>query len=413
MDVTERIETVIIGGGQAGLATSYHLKNRGREHVVLEQAAQAGNAWRTGRWDSFTLVTPNWSFQLPGAEYRGPAPDAFMPRDEIVARFEQTVDRFHLPVHYGVQVTSVEPRLEGKGYRVMAGETVWETQNVVVAIGLYQRPKFPSFYAGLSSKLTQLHSGQYRNPAALPSGAVLVVGSAQSGCQIAEELYQSGRRVYLSVGSAGRVPRRYRGKDIYEWLTLAGFFDQTADKLPSPEARFAGNPHLSGRDGGHTLNLHQFAKDGVVLLGRLQAGSETKVGLAADLDANLAKADNFEAEVLRLIDGAIEQSGLGAPPETLPALRDGYGAEEITELDLRAAGITTMIWAIGYAFDFRFVRLPAFESNGFPIQKRGVTAFPGLYFVGMPWLDKRKSGLLSGVGEDAGVIAAGIAADHS
>ncbi len=407
--MVEKIETVVVGGGQAGLATSYHLTQCGREHVVLEQADRAGSAWRNGRWDSFTLVTPNSSFQLPGAAYDGPAPHGFMRRDEIVARFEKYVEKFRLPVHFGVSATSVEPLPDGPGYRVRAEEAVWETRNVVVATGLYQRPKLPRFAAGFSPKILQLHSGEYRNPASLPAGAVLVVGSAQSGCQIVEELYQSGRRVYLSIGSAGRVPRRYRGKDIYEWLALSGFFDQTADKLPSPQARFAGNPHLTGRDGGHTLNLHQFARDGVVLLGRLQAADGTKVGLAPDLKASLAKVDNIEVEILRMIDGAIERSGTSAPPETPAVLRDGYRAGEVAELDLQTAGITTVLWAIGYAFDFSFVRLPAFEANGFPIQKGGLTAFPGLFFVGIPWLDKRKSGLLAGVGEDAAAVAARIA----
>jgi len=236
-----------------------------------------------------------------------------------------------------------------------------------------------------------------------------VVGSAQSGCQIAEELYQSGRKVYLSVGSAGRVPRRYRGKDVYEWSLLVGLLDRTVDKLRSPEARFAANAHLSGRDGGHTLNLHQFARDGVVLLGRLLLGEGNALRFASDLKDNLKKADRFEAEMAGSIDKYIEEAGLSAPPERLPDLRDGYDADVITELDLRSADIKTIIWAIGYSFDFNLVKLPAFDSRGFPVQKRGVTDYPGLFFVGLPWLYKQKSGLLVGVGEDAEFIASTIA----
>jgi putative flavoprotein involved in K+ transport len=243
----------------------------------------------------------------------------------------------------------------------------------------------------------------------LPPGAVLVVGSAQSGCQIAEELYQSGRTVYLCVGAAGRVPRRYRGRDMYEWLNLCGFFDRTAEQLPSPQARFAGNPHLSGRDGGHSLNLHQFARDGVVLLGHLQGAQDGRIGLAPDLKENLAKADKLEVEAVKLVDGYIQKNGLDAPPEKLPELRDGYQAREIGELNLRSAGITSIIWAMGYAFDFSMVKVPAFDDYGFPVQKRGVTDYPGLYFVGLPWLSKQKSGLLLGVGEDAALIASQIA----
>ena len=212
----ERIETVVVGGGQAGLATSYFLKQEGREHVVLEQAAQAGNAWRTGRWDSFTVVTPNWSVRMPGAEYSGPDPDGFMPRDEIVAYFEQYADRFQLPMQYSTRVVSIE-QLDSSGYRVQTDTGIFEADNVVIATGFEQLPKIPPFASDLPSDITQLHSSAYRNPQSLPSGAVLVVGSAQSGCQIAEELYQSGLQVYLSTGaSSGRAPRRYRGQDTFK-----------------------------------------------------------------------------------------------------------------------------------------------------------------------------------------------------
>ena len=242
------------------------------------------------------------------------------------------------------------------------------------------------------------------------TGAVLVVGSAQSGCQIAEELYLSGRKVYLCVGSAGRVPRRYRGKDIYEWMLLIGLLDRTVDKLPSPAARFAGNPHVSGKDGGRTLNLHQFFRDGVILLGHIQNGRGNTIQLSNDLKENLAKADKFETDLVKQIDEYIEKNGLKIPPEKLPELRDGYNAEEITELDLNAAGITTIIWAMGYDFDFSLIKMPITDGFGYPIQKRGVTDYPGLFFVGLPWLYKYKSGHLLGIGEDADYIASMIAA---
>ncbi len=411
--MNERLETIIIGGGQAGLATSYHLKRQGREHVVLEQAAQAGNAWRNDRWDSFTLLTPNWSFRLPGAEYQGDAPEDFMPRDEIVARFERYVEGFHLPVRYQTSVTSVEQDADDRSYLVRTDETMMHARNVVIATGLFQRPKMPSFSTDLAAHIVQLHSGQYRDPRSLPAGAVLVVGSGQSGCQIAEELYQSGRKVYLCVGSAGRAPRRYRGKDIYEWLQLSGFLDRTVDQLPSPKAKFAANPQVSGRDGGRTLNLHQFARDGVVLLGRVQGARESRIWLAPDLKENLAKADKFEAEIVGLIDAFVARTGLNVPSERLPELRDGYEAEEIADLDLHSAGITTIIWAMGYGFDFSLVKLPVFDSDGYPVQKRGVTDYPGLFFVGLPWLYKQKSGLIVGVGEDADYIASAITAGAS
>ena len=416
--MNEQIQTIIIGGGQAGLATSYWLKQHQHEHIILEQAAQAANAWRSGRWDSFTLVTPNWATRMPGVEAPGVEapgadPNGFMPRDEIVAYFEQYIERFKLHVCYNTRVTAVEQ--DGVGYVVRTdGDVVpnatFTARNVVVATGLYQRPKIPAFGARLDVGITQLHSGAYRNPHSLAPGAVLVVGSAQSGCQIAEELYQSGRRVYLCTGSAPRMPRRYRGKDIYEWANLTGFLDRTPDMLPSPKARFAGNPQLSGKDGGHSLNLHQFARDGVTLLGRITNVAGHTIALAPDLKENLAKSDGFEANFCKQVDDYVAQKGLDAPREELPRLRDGYNAPEILKLDLKADGITTIIWAMGYSFDFSLVRLPTFDADGFPVQQRGVTNYAGLYFIGMPWMPRMKSGQLLGVGEATEHIAAHISA---
>jgi putative flavoprotein involved in K+ transport len=400
--MSQQIETVIVGGGQAGLATSYYLAQQKRAHVVLEQAPAAGNAWRNDRWDSFTLVSPNWATRMPGAEYQGDAPDGFLPRDEIVAYFERYVAQFALPVQYNTCVTSVEAN--ETGYTVKTERDTFHATNVVIASGLFQQPKIPPYSSQLPPSITQLHSGKYRNPRALPPGAVLVVGSAQSGCQIAEELYQSGRKVYLCVCNAGRVPRRYRGKDIFEWLNVVGFLDRTPDRLPSPKARFAGNPHLSGARGGHTLNLHQFSRDGVQLLGHLRDVQDGKLILASDLHDCLAKADQFEVDIVKLVNGYIQKNELTAPEEELPHLRDGYAVEPITELDLASAGISTVIWAIGYTFDFSLVKLPVTADDGFPIQQRGITPYAGLYFIGMPWLYKQKSGFILGVGEDAAYI---------
>lgn len=400
--------TIIVGGGQAGLATSYWLKQHGLEHRVFDRADRPGHAWRQ-RWDSFTLATPNWTFQLPGAEYVGGDRDGFMPRDEIVATFERYAADNDLPVSFGVDVIAVEPSVGRPGYLVRTQDRVYEAANVVIATGLYQRAKIPAFAAGLPTDVLQLPSEQYRNPTGLPRGAVLVVGSGQSGCQIAEELHKAGRRVFLSVGSAGRAPRRYRGKDTYEWLTLAGFFDRTADMLPSPKARFAANPHLSGAGGGHDLNLHQFARDGITLLGHLRDVNDGRLALAPDLYDGLKKADQFEAQVLGLIDGYIVRSGLDAPQEQRPNLRDGYDQPVILDVDVAAAEIKTVIWAAGYSFDFNLVRLPVTDSDGFPVQQRGITTHPGLYFIGLPWLHTQKSGLLLGVGEDAAFIADHIA----
>ena len=253
-----------------------------------------------------------------------------------------------------------------------------------------------------------MHSGKYRNPAALPPGAVLVAGAGQSGCQIAEELYQSGREVYLSTGKAGRTPRHYRGKDIYEWVDLTGFINRTSTQLPSPQMRFASNPQITGKDGGHTLNLHQFARDGVHLLGRLVNSQDGSLILAPDLMQNLAASDALEKRLVEMIDQYILRMGLDLPEEALPDLKDGYNTPIIERLDLAEAGISTVIWAIGYDFDFDLVRLPVFDEAGFPITQGGVTRFPGLYFAGLPWLPGQKTGLLLGVGEQARSVAADI-----
>jgi putative flavoprotein involved in K+ transport len=402
----KRTETVIVGGGQAGLATSYYLTQQGREHVVLEQAAQPGNAWRNGRWDSFTLVTPNWALMMPGATYDGPDRDGFMPRDEVVAYFERYAQQFNLPVQYNTSVISVEP-MDARGYQVQTTDGTFEADNVVIATGFEQSPRIPAFAAAISPDITQIHSSAYRNPESLPAGAVLVVGSAQSGSQIAEELYQSGRQVFLSTGSAGRAPRHYRGKDVFEWLYIVGFFDIPGDKFPIPLDHFAA-PHLSGKNGGHTLSLHQFARDGVTLLGHLRGAAKDKVLLAPDLHENLAKADGFEAMAQKMIDGYIQAKGLDLPPEDLPQLRDGYEQPIIEELDLKAADINTIIWATGYNFDYGLVKLPVLDQNGIPIQTRGVTGHPGLYFVGMPFMPSLKTGTLAGVGEAARHVASSI-----
>lgn len=231
----EAIETVIVCGGQAGLCVSYWLKQNGQKHVILEKATQPGHAWRQ-RWDSFTLVTPNWMFRLPGAEYAGTDPDGFMPRSEIVATFERYVTDNALLVEFGVEVKAVEPLAAGPGYLVRTQDKTIKAQNVVIATGLFQHAKIPDFVAGLPATIQQLHSEEYRCPADLPPGAVLVVGSGQSGCQIAEELHKSGRRVFLCIGGCDRAPRRYRGKDIFEWLEAIRFLDRPPSALPSPQS---------------------------------------------------------------------------------------------------------------------------------------------------------------------------------
>lgn len=401
-------ETMVIGAGQAGLSVSYYLKAARRDHVVFEQAEQAAESWRNHRWDSFTLNTPNWQSQLAGGEIPGADPDGFLGRDEVVAYFEKYERRNHLPVRYGVQVWAVTPASSAAGYIVKTSAGAFWAKNVVVATGLYQKPRIPGFAKSLSPHIQQVHSDGYRNPSSLVPGAVLVVGSAQSGAQIAEELYQSRRKVYLSVSGAGRVPRRYRGKDINWWHEQLGMYEKRVDQLASPRAKFASKPHISGNAGGHTLNLHQFASDGVSLLGRILGAQGAVLKIASDLHENLAKADQFAAELMEKIDRHIERNALVFPQEELPKLTSGFEQPEIRQLDLRQVEINSVVWATGYSFDFSMVQVAAFDGDGFPIQRRGVTDYPGLYFVGLPWLHTVKSGLLFGVSEDAAHIASHI-----
>ena len=412
--MAQEVEAVVIGAGQAGLAISYFLTQQGRAHVVLEQAAQVANAWRHGRWDSFTLVTPNWSVRLPGFPYCGDDPDGFMQRDEVVLHLERYAASFRAPICYGTRVTAVDPASDARRYRLStAGGATYASPNVIIATGSYQFPRRISLSAGFPRHIIQVHSSSYRNPNNLPSGAVLVVGSADTGCQIAEELHESGRHVYLCVGRAGRRPRRYRGKDIVFWSEVLGRSDQTVDQLPLPGARFAANPQATGKNGGHTLNLHHFAQNGMVLLGRLVGAQDGRIQLAPDLSENLADADKASDDFKRDVDAFIRATGMDAPdpqPDPIDEARSDAGRDAPTTLDLQAAGVTSVIWANGYSFDYSWVHLPVLDEVGFPGQKRGVTQFPGLYFLGMNLLYKRKSGILLGVGEDAAHVASVIAA---
>lgn len=404
----ERIDTVVIGAGQAGLATSYCLKQHGHDHIVLEQAETTTPVWKHQRWDSFTMVTPNWSLRLPGATYDGSDPDGYMSKDEIVDYFDSYVDRNRLPVRTGTRVDHVRQRDDG-GFDIEASSGAWQARNVVVATGYEQTPRIPSSAATISPEIVQLHSSAYRNPEQLPPGAVLIVGTAQSGCQIADELLASGREVLLSISNAGRAPRRYRGRDIFAWLFDLGFFDLPPDKMPGPPGKFVA-PHVSGKNGGRTLNLHLFARDGVRLLGHVVAASGTTLHLAPDLHECLARADGFAAQARKMIDGYIAARGLDAPEEAIEEPRDGFEQPVIEQLDLAAEGVSAIVWATGFAHDYGFVDLPITNANGDPVQERGISAIPGLAFVGMPWMPSLRSILLAGVGDTATHVADHISA---
>jgi putative flavoprotein involved in K+ transport len=405
----KRFDTVVIGAGQAGLATSYCLGQRGQEHIVLERAGAVAPVWKDQRWDSFTLITPNWALRMPGGEYDGPEPEAFMTRDDVARYFDNYAGAHHLPVRTGVEVEQVRRRDDGS-YEVATNQGPWLARNVVVATGYEQSPHIPAFAGAISPEIAQIHSRDYRNPGQLPPGAVLVVGSAQSGAQIAEELLEHGRTVLLSVSNAGRGPRRYRGRDIFAWLFELGFFDLPPDKMPGPPGAPFVAPHVTGKDGGRTLNLHQFARDGMRLLGHVVGAEGSTLTIAPDVHACLARADGFADNARKMIDGYIAACGLDAPEETVEEPRDGFDQPVIERLDLKDAGVSAIIWATGFTHDYSLVDLPVLTDTGAPVQERGVTDFPGLYFVGLPWMPGLRSGILAGVGESATHIADHIAA---
>ena len=408
--MVESIETVIIGAGQAGLATSYFLKQQGYEHVILDKASKPGDSWRSQRWDSFTFVSPNWTFQLPGGAYDGPDPDGFMPRDELVSRFEKYAEKNQLPIAFDTHVTSVQTVDDGS-FLIHTQEKDYRARNVVAANGWYQVGKTPPFAGKIPSSILQLHSISYRNPQLLPPGAVLVAGSGQSGGQIAEELYQNGRKVFLATGSAPHTPRRYRGKDAFRWLITSGFTDRTFEQMQQFVGRSFVSPMISGKDGGHALNLHKFYREGVILLGHAQDYVDGKLIFAPDLKENLGKADAGQKFILKVFDDYIQRAGVDAPPEDLPVMMDAYQAPEITMLDLQAEGISVIIWACGYEYNSSIFRMPVLNQFGLPDAPLGDSiTYPGLYFVGIPFLPTLKTGHVGGVAQSAAYVTEKIKA---
>jgi putative flavoprotein involved in K+ transport len=408
----ESIDTVIVGGGQAGLALSHELARAGREHVVLERARLV-ERWRSERWDSLTLLSPNWMTRLPGWHYAGPDPDGFMHRDEVVGFYERYAASFAAPVHTGVTVASVDVDDGGRGYLVTTDRDTWRARNVVVATGMFQQPRLPAWASQLSPDIMQVHSSRYRNPRQLALGAVLVVGSGASGFQIAEELNRHGRRVYFSLGRHERLPRRYRGHDVMWWLDRMGIFDQLASTptdhwqhASAASAASPPSPALTGVDGGHDLDLHRLAADGVVLLGRITGATSGRLSIAPDLTENLRAGDAGFLAWQQRIDAYIRANGIDAPPapepEVLPI--SSSEAQPLDRLDGQVAGISAVVWATGFGSDFAWIHAPVLE-DGRPVHYRGVSEAPGLFFLRIAPFYKRRATLIDGLDEDAGFLA--------
>lgn len=400
-------DTIVIGGGQAGLIMSHCLSRIGREHVVLERG-RVVERWRSERWDSLAFQFPNRLIRLPGLAFSG-EPDAFAGRAEIVAFLERYADHVRAPIRCGVEVQSLRREPGSARYQLVTPGGVLEARNVVIATGPYQRPDLPPLAEKLPPRVMQLHASAYRNPEQLPPGAVLVVGSGASGSQIAEELAEAGRTVYLSISRHRRVPRRYRGRDLAEWLAALGLLD-----LSRPQW-LRGQPALpvtlTGVGGGHDIDLRRFAADGVRLAGYLTDVRDEVLRFADNVEAILSAADDAYAEFRAAADAYLEATGDDAPPAGDPLPPPPRPAHApVRELDLRTAGVGAVIWCTGYKFDLGWVNLPLIGENGAPRHTGGVTECPGVYFLGLSWLRSWSSTFLFGVGADAQFLAEQIAA---
>ena len=394
------VETVIVGAGQAGLAVSRCLTGQGADHVVVERGRIA-ERWRSSRWESLRLLTPNWMSRLPAWSYPGPDPDGFMTAPELVSHLEDYASSFTAPVHENTTVELVEAT-DG-GLRVVTDQGTWLARNVVVATWIENRPYLPPAASEIDPEIHQLPAARYRGPDQVPGGGVLVVGASASGVQIADELRRAGRPVILSVGRHARLPRRYRGRDILWWMDRAGVLGQTIDQVhDARSARRAPSLQLSGR--GRPVGLDALAAGGVRLAGRLVAADGQRLSFADDLPATIGGAQARMERLLRTIDGYITRNGgEGAGPADRPAPFTAPAGP--AELDLRRAGIGTVIWATGYRPAYPWLRVPVLDRHGQITHRRGVTSVPGLYVLGLKFLYRRNSTFVDGVAGDARFVA--------
>jgi putative flavoprotein involved in K+ transport len=403
----EKVETLIIGGGQAGLAMSEQLSKRGLSHVVVERHRIA-ERWRSERWDGLHANGPAWHDRLPGLPIGGVDPDGFATRNQMVDYFLSYAERIAAPVRCGVAVTALHKIDGGTGFCAETSEGAIEATNVVAATGPFQRSIIPARVPP-EAGIVQMHSNGYRNPGQLPEGAVLVVGAGSSGAQIADELSRAGRRVYLSVGRHERPPRRYRGRDFCWWLGVLGLWEATARDPSVKHVTIA----VSGAYGGHTIDFRRLAARGVMLLGRADAFGDGVMRFSPDLASNLAQGDASYLSLLDSADAYAARQGLDLPEESAARTVEPEPpcvTHPILELDLHGSGIAAIVWATGYALDFGWLKVDVFDERGAPVHRRGVTEVPGLYFLGLSWLSRRASSFIFGVDYDAAHLADHIAA---
>ena len=397
----EQTDTLVIGAGQAGVATSEHLSKLDIPHIVLEKDRIA-ERWRTARWDSLVANGPAWHDRFPGLEFDND-PEEFVGKDQVADYFEAYAIKHNAPIRTGVEVLSVERRANQSGFKVVTSQGEIHAQRVVSATGPFQKPVIPAIVPSTDS-ITQMHSTAYRNPEQLADGAVLVVGAGSSGVQIADELRAAGKKVYLSVCAHGRPPRSYRNRDFVWWLGVLGEWEAAAMKPGTEHVTIA----VSGANGGKTINFRELANKGMTLVGRTAKFENGTLYFDNDLVDNLNKGDQNYLSVLDAADAYIERNGLDLPEE--PKAREVFAdakciSEPIRELDISDAGISTIIWATGFALDYSWLKVDALDEHGKPKHQRGVSDEAGFYFVGLPWLSRRGSSFIWGVWHDAKYIA--------
>ena len=402
----QQTEVLIVGGGQSGLVMSHMLGRKQVPHLVLERQRVA-ERWRSERWDGLRFQFPNWSVELPGFPFRRTDPDGFASAGEIVDYLDAYAAFVSPPIRCGVTVTRLRASAATGGFVAETSEGPVDANQVVVATGPYQKPVLPTLQPG--DGVVQLHASAYRTPEQMPAGAVLIVGSGASGAQIAEELARAGKRVLLSVGRHKRMPRRYRGRDLMWWLVEMGL-DRTPVEQRGPDTTL---PLITGAYGGHTIDFRRFAAQGITLLGHVESAHDGHLNFAPDLADSLAQGDAAYHAFLDRVDAHVIAQRLELPPDPAARVREPDPrclTEPIRRLSLRDEGISTILWATGYECDFGWIDLPALDGRGLPLHQRGVSAVPGLYFLGLPWLSKMNSSFLVGVGADAAHLAEQIVA---
>lgn len=395
-------EVLVVGAGQAGIAMSEHLSSRGVPHLVLERSRIA-ERWRTERWDSLVANGPTWHDRFPSLEFDELHPDAFAPKDRVARYFEDYAEKIGAPVLCGVEVTSVRRAVGKPGFEVETSEGNFTAQRIVAATGAFQKPVIPQIVPA-SAGIPQIHSNQYRNPEQLPEGGVLVIGAGSSGAQIAAELNAAGRQVHLAVGPHDRPPRRYRGRDNVWWLGVLGLWEAAAPAEGAEHVTIA----VSGARGGHTVDFRELASEGITLVGRAETYDSGVMKFAGDLRRNIENGDVNYLSVLDEADAYIERNGLDLPEE--PEARvigpdPACVTDPVRELDLAAAGITSIVWATGFIQDFGWLKVDTFDDRGRPLHQRGVSREADVYFLGLPWQSRRGSSFIWGVWHDARYVA--------